>query len=172
MEVFFLIFPLSFVIPSSIRVWYFNHFWNPFHCRQSPCLDSRILTWFPFKFHVVTFPCLPCLLRSTNLCGSVIHIESFSSSSFKVLIWIFVTIMKIYIENCLKPSSFNNHLTLVLISTWLLPQQSGIGHTIHCHVFTGLVSLINEFLHIFQQILTSWPSSWYLKWPTSFEDIV
>ena len=65
---------------------------------QYPCSGSAILTRFPFDRrpkigHFDTE--FPYLLGSSNPCPTAVHMEPFSTSVFKVLIWIFATTTKI-----------------------------------------------------------------------------
>jgi len=66
---------------------------------QDPNPGSGILTWFPFdrwrkELHSFNTE-FPYLLGSTNPCPIAVHMEPFSTSVFKVLIWIFATTTKI-----------------------------------------------------------------------------
>ena len=79
--------------------------WVQFRCSKSapkdpeyPRSSSGILTWFPFyKWPMIGHfeTEFPYLLGSINLCRTAVHMEPFSTSVFKVLIWIFATTTKI-----------------------------------------------------------------------------
>ena len=72
----------------------------------NPHPGSGILTWFPFDiWHKLFHPCpfeteFPYLLGSTHPCPTAVHMEPFSTSVFKVLIWIFATTTKICTRVC------------------------------------------------------------------------
>ena len=73
-----------------------------------PRPGSGILTRFPFDRrsmpkHTRFTTELPYLLGSTNPCPIAVHMEPFSTSVFKVLIWIFATTTKICTRGCSTP---------------------------------------------------------------------
>ena len=69
---------------------------------KNPHPSSGILTWCPFdRRSNKTFKTeFPYLLGSTNPCPTAVHTEPFSTSVFKVLIWIFATTTKICTRGC------------------------------------------------------------------------
>ena len=81
--------------PSSVAL---PHVYLPKKA-EYPRSGSGILTRFPFDLwprigHFETE--FPYLLGSTNPCPTAVHMEPFSTSVFKVLIWIFATTTKIF----------------------------------------------------------------------------
>ena len=115
---------------------------------------SGILTQFPFNKwpiigHIETE--FVYLLGSTNPCPTVVHIEPFSTSVFKVLIWIFATITKIYTR-----ARFTQAHAKGFTTTPTLPYSSelrfllwrlSIGTTLESHLFSGLADLAGVLLH-------------------------
>ena len=113
---------------------------------EYPRSGSRILTWFPFNKwpmigHFETE--FPYLLGLTNPCPTAVHMEPFSTSVFKVLIWIFATTNKICTRGCFTQAhtkgfsmtpmpSYSSELHYLL---WRL----SIGTALTRHPFTGLV---------------------------------
>ena len=113
-------FPGSFALPHLV----------PKH--RSPRPGSGILTRFPFdrrRHNIIAWANsapfrtgFPYLLGSTDPCSNAVHMEPFSTSVFKVLIWIFATTTKI----CTSGSSDQTHvqvfyataMALLLVKTW------------------------------------------------------
>jgi hypothetical protein len=119
---------------------------------------SGILTWFPFdigksSLHVYKRKGFPYILGSSNPWPIAVLMEPFSTSAFKVLIWIFATTTKI----CTRGSSTKahakgfytvpprplTHWSLILnLLQWL-----SIGSTLQRHQFSGLIHSAGELLH-------------------------
>ena len=84
-------------------------------CRQkNPYPSSGILTRYPFG--KITKSCifqteLPYALGSTNPCPTAVHTEPFSTSVFKVLIWIFATTTKICTRGCFTQTHVQGFFT-------------------------------------------------------------
>ena len=127
-----------------------------------PCSSSGILTRFPFDKwpmigHFETE--FPCLLGSTNPCPAAVHMKSFSTSVFKVRIWIFFTITKICTRGRFTQarakgftrtptSSYSSQLCYLL---WRL----SIGTTLEHYPFPGLVDSTGVLLHTPWQVPAS-----------------
>ena len=86
----------------------------------------------------------PYLLGSTDPCSTAVHMEPFSTSVFKVLIWIFATTTKI----CASDGSSRNHFrafyattaALLLVKAWrpgalVLSWRPSIGTSLQRHPF-------------------------------------
>ena len=77
--------------------------------------------------------------------------EPFSTSVFKILIWIFATTTKICIRSNFTQAHTKGFITssyaLLLIAAAQLQQWLGIGHPLKRHPFSGLVHSAGELLH-------------------------
>ena len=130
--------------PSSVTLPY-----------KYPHPGSGILTWFPFdrrREEIAHFKTeFPYLLGSTNPCPTAVHMEPFSTSVFKVLIWIFATTTKICTRGCFTRTHVlrlrHNLHALLLVRASHLPWRSSIGNTLERHPFSGLVHSAGELLH-------------------------
>ena len=121
---------------------------------EYPRSGSGILTRFPFArwVKIDRFETeFPYCLGSTNPCPTAVHMEPFSTSVFKVLIWIFATTTKIFTrgrftqvhtKGCVTTPtpSYSSKLRYLL---WRL----SIGTTLERHPFSGLVDSAGELLH-------------------------
>ena len=123
---------------------------------QYPRPGSGILTRFPFDMRA--HPKKPrfqtefsYLLGSTNPCPIAVHMEPFSTSVFKVLIWIFATTTKICTRGRFTPAHATGFYTTSTPSYSLqlqhLPWWSSIGDSLQRHPFSGLVHSAGELLH-------------------------
>ena len=96
------------------------------------------------------------LLGSTHPRPIAVHGEPFSTSVFKVLVWIFATTTKI----CTRGGSIQAHAQdfcahrggpptrrRVASGLHVLRRRSGIGPTLQRHPFSGLVDSAGELLH-------------------------
>jgi len=98
-----------------------------FDIQHSPPLGSGILTGFPFDLIEYLYMCINILrsepafariLGLTDPCPKAVHMEPFSTSVYKVLIWIVATTTKICTNDC---SSQTHVLAFdATISTFLL----------------------------------------------------
>ncbi len=91
-------------------------------------------------------------LGSTHPCPIDVHMEPFSTSVFKVLIWIFATTTKIctrdrftqvYTQGCLAIPTPSYSPFKKEKSKW----RPSIGHALKRHPFSGLVDSAGELLH-------------------------
>ena len=120
-----------------------------------PPSSSRILTWYPFDIWSIIghFEMeFSYLLESTNPCPTAVQEGPFSTSVFKVLIWIFATTTKICTRGRFTQAhdkgftmtpmpSYSSELCYLL---WRL----SIGTTFTRHPFSGLVDSAGVLLHI------------------------
>ena len=100
---------------------------------EYPCFGSGILTHFPYdKWPMIGYfeTELPYLLGSTNPCPTAVHMEHFSISVFKVLIWIFATTTMI----CTR-----GHFTQA--------HAKGFTTTLERHSFLGIFDSAGVLLH-------------------------
>ena len=121
---------------------------------EYPRSGSGILTRFPFDKrpmigHFETE--FPYLLGSTNPCPTAVHMEPFSTSVFKVLIWIFATTTKICTRGRFTQAHAKGFTTTPTPSysselRYLLWRLS-IGTRLERLPFSGLVDSAGVLLH-------------------------
>jgi len=110
---------------------------------------------------------LSYVLGSTDPCPNAVHMEPFSTSVFKVLIWIFATTTKIYAEvcsSCLHKQSLYNKTSRLptrkrvrMNIIWYLyfPFRLSIGNTLERHPFSKQICSAGKLLHTSERISTS-----------------
>ena len=121
---------------------------------EYPCCGLGILTQFPFdKWPMIGHfeTKFSCLLRLTNPYPTAVLMESFSTSIFKVLIWIFATTTKICTRGRFTQAHAKGFTTTPTPSysselRYLLWRLS-IGTTLERHPFSGLVDSAGVLLH-------------------------
>ena len=121
---------------------------------EYPCFGSGILTHFPFdKWPMIGYfeTEFPYLLGSTNPCPTAVHMEHFSNSVFKVLIWIFATTTMICTRGHFTQAHAKGFTTTPTPSYsselhYLLWRLS-IVTTLERHSFLGLFDSAGVLLH-------------------------
>lgn len=133
----------------------------------NPQPTSGILTWFPFDIGWLNITCikeLTYVLGSSHPWPIAVSMEPFSTSAFKVSIWIFATTTKIYTKGSSTKAHAIGFYTTLTPSYTLLPQY-------FCN--NGRVSVTNCSAINFQGWRVRWVScytllSWCrLPWPQS-----
>ena len=116
----------------------------------------------------------PCPLGSANPCPNAVHMEPFSTSVFKVLIWIFATTTKICTRvRCtqIHTTSFETNPSPSYSSLVNLQWRHSISHTLKRHPFSGLVHSAGELLHTPKRISTSMTTDLLFQWASTLSGI-
>ena len=111
----------------------------------------RILTPLPVKTKDKVLMHKHQFLGSANPCPSAVHMEPFSTSIFKISIWIIATTTKICNRGCFtqvftRSCTANPH-ALLHTDAQGLHHWLGISHPLQRHPFSGLVHSAGELLH-------------------------
>ena len=118
-----------------------------------PTPASGILTWFPFELRAngALNKDFPYVLGSSNPWPIAVLMETFSTSVFKVLIWIIATTTKICTRRRSTQAHARGFATTLTPSYSLQPQSCYNGRvsvvTLQRHPFSGLVHSAGELLH-------------------------
>ena len=121
---------------------------------RTPISAFRFGNINPIPFRLMGHECpflteFPCGLGSTNPCPTAVHMEPFSTSVFKVLIWIFATTTKIFTRDRFTQAHAKGCVTIPTpsYSSACLHWRPGIGTTLERHPFSGLVDSAGGLLH-------------------------